>query len=89
MTDRTYTDRDLKLIETNTRLIEKQIKEITEKRKEEEEFNKKHNITLIIKKCFKCGYTDEKGIYHNYNYYYDENNPHKCKYDIRDEMFNI
>ena len=83
MTENVNHEHDLKLIEINKKLIQQQAEEIKQRRTERSIFNKKNNINIEIRKCFMCGYTDEKGVYNNYSYIYDESDPHKCKNDIR------
>jgi hypothetical protein len=87
MTDDANKEKDLKLMEINKKLIETQIQEIKERTKERTLFNKKNNIKMVIKKCVNCGYTDEKGIFHNYIYYYDVNEVHDCKNSIYKNWF--
>jgi len=87
MKDDANKEKELKLMEINKKLIEAQAKVIEQKRNYIEKFNKKHNINLIIKNCSKCGYTDEKGIFHSYKYYYDENEPHECTNSVYKNWF--
>ena len=76
-------EHDLKLMEINKKLIQQQTEEIKQRRKEQSIFNKKNNINIQIRRCSSCGYTDDKGVYNNYSYIYDESDPHKCINDIR------